>query len=52
VLPFFLLVGVLVARRTRYPTDVIGLVTGIGGLALYALVRLASRMRPCRRATS
>jgi hypothetical protein len=102
VLPFFLFVGVLVARRTRYPTDVIGLVTGIGvmllvvafinrdntpcpagrlsippgatsascggfdphpwfvtglgfvlgGLAVYALVRLASRIRPCRRATS
>jgi hypothetical protein len=95
VLPFFLLTGILVARRTRYPTDVIGLVSGIGvmllvvafinrdshpcvdgasfgscggfdphswfiaglgfvlgGLALYLLVRLSSRIRPCRRSTS
>ena len=97
VLPVFLLAGVVVARRTRHPTDAIGVVTGIGvmllvvafinrdstpcppgglsippgatsvscggfdphpwlaaglafflgGVALYALLRLVSRIRPC-----
>jgi len=30
VLPLFLLAGVLIARRTRYPLDVLGLVVGLG----------------------
>jgi hypothetical protein len=92
VLPFFVVAGVFVARRTRCPVDVLGLVSGIGvpllvvafanrdsrpcrsglescggfdphpwlvagvafvlaGVGLYAVVRVASRIRPCPRST-
>ncbi len=38
VLPFFLLTGVLVARRTLYPADVLGLVSGIGAMLLVVAI--------------
>ena len=46
VAPFFIIAGVVAARRTRYPLDVLGLVAGLGVPCL--VVAFANRdSHPC-----